>query len=360
LKRLRDALAALEKKAPEVPAAMGVAEGKVMDVPVLLRGDHLKPGKTVPRQVPQILAGAMPPAFDANQSGRLELARWLVRPDHPLTARVMVNRIWRWRFGRGIVPTPDNFGLLGEAPVNQPLLDWLAHRFIENKWSIKAMHRMMMLSSTYQMSAATDDRAARVDPENRLNWRANVKRLEAEAIRDNLLAVSGRLDRSMGGSLLHVKNREYFFDHPSKDTTKYDSRRRSVYLPVVRNNVYDVFQLFDFPDPAVASGDRATTTVATQALYFLNSDWVAQLCEDWAGTLLRDAGLDDAGRVELMYRQAYARQPTAKETEDALALVRRVETVLTRGVSRADRRRLQAWASLCQTVVSANEFVYVH
>ena len=133
-----------------------------------------------------------------------------------------------------------------------------------------------------------------------------------------------------------------------------------MYLPVVRNNVYDVFQLFDFPDPAVASGDRATTTVATQALFFLNSDWVAQLCEDWAGTLLKDTRLDDASRVERMYRQAYARQPTAKETEEALALVRRVETALTRGESRADRRRLQAWASLCQTVVSANEFVYVH
>src|SRR5207249_3946103 len=162
-------------------------------------------GKTIARQVPAVLAGATPTEFDAKQSGRLELARWLVRPDHPLTARVLVNRIWRWRFGQGIVPTPDNFGLLGEPPVNQPLLDWLAHRFVENKWSIKAMHRMMMLSSTYQMSTAVDAKAVLVDPENRLNWHANVNRLEAEAVRDNLLAVSGMLDRSMGGSLLHVK-----------------------------------------------------------------------------------------------------------------------------------------------------------
>lgn len=360
LKRLRDELAALEKSAPAMPAAMGVADGKVMDVPVFLRGDHLKPGKIVARQVPVILAGAGAPAFDDKHSGRLELARWLVRPDHPLTARVMVNRIWRWHFGKGIVPTPDNFGLLGEAPVNQLLLDWLAHRFIENKWSIKSMHRMMMLSSTYQLSAATDPKAVLIDPENRLNWRANVKRLEAEAIRDNLLAVSGLLDRSMGGSLLHVKNRDYFFDHTSKDTTKYDSRRRSLYLPVVRNNVYDVFQLFDFPDPAVANGDRATTTVATQALFLMNSDLVAQVCEQWAGSLLKVSQLDDAGRIHAIYRQAYAREPTVEEAARARTLVRSVETALTRGEPNADRRRLQAWASLCQTVVSANEFVYLH
>jgi hypothetical protein len=258
------------------------------------------------------------------------------------------------------VPTPDNFGLLGEAPVNQPLLDWLAHRFIENKWSIKAMHRLVMLSSTYQQDSSFREWMNRIDPENRWLGRFTPRRLEAEAIRDNLLAVSGRLDRSMGGSLLHLKNRAYFFDHTSKDTTKYDSRRRALYLPVVRNNVYDVFQLFDFPDPAVANGDRATTTVATQALFFLNSDWVAQLCEEWATTLLKDAGLDDAGRVDRMYRQAYARKPTPKESAEALELVRRVDTALARPESRADRRRLQAWASLCQTIMSANEFVYVN
>jgi hypothetical protein len=365
LKKLRDEVAALEKSAPEIPTAMGVAESKVTDLPVFLRGDHLRPGKLAPRQVPVVLAGAGPPTFDSKHSGRLELARWLVRPDHPLTARVMVNRLWRWHFGQGIVPTPDNFGLLGEAPVNQPLLDWLAHRFIESKWSIKAMHRLIMLSSVYQMASttdanATDTKAAAIDPENRLHGRANVRRLEAEAIRDNLLAVTGLLDRSMGGTLLHVKNREYFFDHTSKDTTKYDSRRRSLYLPVVRNNVYDVFQLFDFPDPAVSNGDRATTTVPTQALFFMNSDWVAQLCEEWAGALLKNGQQADAGRIDLIYRQAYARSPTAQEVEGAMSLMRGVEAALSRTEPMAERRRVQAWASLCQTIVSANEFIYVH
>ena len=147
-----------------------------------------------------------------------------------------------------------------------------------------------------------------------------MKRLEAEAIRDSLLAATGTLDRTMGGSLLHVKNREYLFDHTSKDGTRYESRRRALYLPVIRNNVYDMFQLFDFPDPAVANGDRATTTVAPQALFFLNSDWVAELCGQFADKLLA-GDLDDTGRVRRIYLQAFGREPTKRETERALALI---------------------------------------
>ena len=198
LKRLRDELARLEKNAPVVPTALGVTEGPIVDVPIHVRGSHLKLGKIVPRHVPQVLAGKQPPSFDAKQSGRMELARWLVRPEHPLTARVMVNRIWRWHFGRGIVRTPDNFGTLGDLPDNQPLLDWLTYRFMHGStgrsgepsrtsdatdpprlagptgkgWSLKAMHRLIMLSSTYQMSTLQDPKAAEFDPENRLHGRA--------------------------------------------------------------------------------------------------------------------------------------------------------------------------------------------
>src|SRR5207253_10298862 len=153
-----------------------------------------------------------------------------------------------------------------------------------------------------QMSVSADPQVREADPENRLHGGANVRRLEAEAIRDALLAVGGVLDRSKGGSLLHVKNREYLFDHTSKDTTSYDSRRRSLYLPVIRNHLYDVFPLFDFPDPAVPNGDRATTTVAPQALFLMNSAWVAQVCERLAGRLLDDAGADAAARVRRLYR----------------------------------------------------------
>ncbi|MGE3806860.1 MAG: DUF1549 domain-containing protein, partial [Gemmataceae bacterium] len=221
LKKLREELAKLEKAAPELPTAMGVTDGKVVDVAVHLRGDHLKLGDMVARRVPQVLADVEAPRFGTVHSGRLELARWLVRPEHPLTSRVIVNRVWRWHFGQGLVPTPDNFGRLGERPANQPLLDWLARRFIEEGWSLKKLHRRIMLSNTYQLNTKHPRGSFDADPENRLHWRANVRRLESEAIRDSLLAVSGTLDTTRGGSLLHVKNREFLFDHTSKDTTKY-------------------------------------------------------------------------------------------------------------------------------------------
>jgi hypothetical protein len=356
LKRLRDELAKLEKAGPTIPTAMGVADGTIMDAPTHPRGNHMKLGKVIPRHVPVILAKEHAPSFDAKTSGRLELARSLVQPDHPLTGRVMVNRIWRWHFGHGIVRSTDNFGTLGELPSDQLLLDWLALRFVEDRWSIKAMHRLIMLSSTYQMSASADPKA---DPENRFHGRANVRRLEAEAIRDAILAVGGVLDKSQEGSMLHVKNREYLFDHTSKDTTSYDSRRRSLYLPVIRNNVYDVFQLFDYPDPAVPSGDRATTTVAPQALFLLNSDFTMKICDHLAESLFKEAGLDDAGRVWHLYVKAYGREATDAETAKAIALVRDVDRAMQKREPNLDRRRLLAWSSLCQVVLSANEFVYV-
>jgi hypothetical protein len=216
-----------------------------------------------------------------------------------------------------------------------------------------------MLSSTYQMSASADARTRDADPENRLHSRANVRRLEAEAIRDSLLAVGGVLDKSQGGSMLHVKNRDYLFDHTSKDTTNYDSRRRSLYLPVVRNNVYDVLQLFDYPDPAIPSGDRPTTTVAPQALFLMNSDWTMKICDHLAESLFKEAGLDDAGRVRRLYVKAYCREATDAETAKAIALVGEVERALQKREPNLDRRRSLAWSSLCQVVVSANEFVYV-
>lgn len=359
LKQLRAGLAKLEKSGPPVPTAMGVMEGAIVDTPIHPRGNHLKTGKVVPRHVPAALAKTYAPSFDATKSGRLELANWLTRPDHPLTSRVMVNRIWRWHFGNGLVRSTDNFGMLGELPGDPSLLDWLATRFVEVRWSIKAMHRLIMLSSTYQMSANADPKTREADPENRLHGRANVRRLEAEAIRDAILAVSGALDKSQGGSMLHVKNREYLFDHTSKDTTNYDSRRRSLYLPVVRNNVYDVFQLFDFPDPAVPSGNRATTTVAPQALFVMNSDWTMKFCDHLAESLLKETGLDNLGRVQRLYLQAYGREASETEVGKAIALVGAIDRAMLEREPNLDRRRLLAWSSLCQLIVSANEFVYV-
>jgi hypothetical protein len=361
LKRLRDGLAALEKSAPEVTSAMGVSEGKVGDTYIHVRGSHMTPGPLVPRRVPRVLATSTPPHFGTAQSGRLELGRWLINENHPLTSRVIVNRIWRWHFGRGLVSTPDNFGEIGDRPHNQPLLDWLALRLVNGGWSIKAIHRVIMLSSTYQMGSDASSRAARIDPENRSMWRMDVRRLEAEAIRDALLFVAGTLDRTIKGSLLTVKNRDYFFDHTSHDTTKYDSPRRSVYLPVVRNHLYDMFQLFDSSDASVTTGDRATTTIAPQALFMMNSDLVLQAARDTAAGLLGRRELDTAGRISLLYEKAYGRLPSSAESGRAAADLKRFEDALAAENEGADEtaRRLGAWQALCQMILASNEFIYI-
>jgi hypothetical protein len=359
LEKARAELAALEKSAPELPSAMGVTEGTPTDVPVLPRGNHLTPAEVVARRFPVVLAGKDQPALPKDHSGRLELARWLTDPKNPLTARVLVNRVWRWHFGTGLVRSVDNFGLLGEKPTHPELLDRLATDFVKDGWSLKKLHRRIMLTASYQMSSAHDPKAALADPDNRLLWRANVRRLEAEAVRDSLLAVGGLLDRAAGGpALAHVKNRDYLFDHTSKDQTNYASDRRSVYLPVIRNNLYDVFQLFDAPDPAVPNGDRASTTVPTQALFFMNSDLAARSADALAGRLLARPGLDDAGRVRLLFALAYGRPPSEEEVKRVTAGVVAFDAGFADEADSTKRRR-KAWSAACQVVLAANEFIYV-
>jgi hypothetical protein len=390
LKKLRDELAALEKAKLDLPSAMGVTEDQVVDLAIHVRGNPLKLGEVVPRRTPPVVRGPASPQFTDKQSGRKQLAEWLVDPRHPLTARVFVNRVWRWHFGRGIVRTTDNFGLLGEAPSHPELLDWLARRFIADGWSIKSLHRRILNSSTYQQASSTSpplslsqgfprsaasDAAtksvaaerenhpdkqgggeAHFDPENRLFARADVRRLEAEAVRDSLLAIGGQLDLTMGGSLLKIKNREFFFDHTSKDLTTYDSRRRSLYLPIVRNNVYDVFQLLDFPDPAVSSGNRAATVVAPQALLMLNSDLVMQAATGFADRLLSDSS-DDDQRLSRLYVMAYGREPSAAERQADRAFLAEVAQGLANDGD--EKRQKQAWVTLCHVALAANEFMYV-
>jgi len=357
LKQLREELAALEKAAPELPSAMGATEFNVAEVPIHIRGNHLKLGEIAPRQVPIVFASVERPRFTTDQSGRLELADWLTRPEHPLTYRVLVNRVWRWHFGKGLVRTPDNFGMLGEAPTHPELLDWLTCRFVERGTSIKELHRLIMLSSTYQQSSQPALETAKADPENRFWGRFEVRRLEAEAVRDALLAVGGKLDRTMGGSLLTVKNRAYFFDHTSKDLTTYESDRRSVYLPVVRNNVYDVFQLLDYPDAAVTTGDRATTTVAPQALLMLNSDLIARSSEALADRVaMPDPNEEQC--IERIYQLAYSRPPTEVEVAAGKQFLRGAHQVLTATEADASKRSRLAWAAYCQTILAANEFIY--
>ena len=356
LKKLREVVAALEKDAPEIPSTMGVTDSTnvVKTMPVHIRGSHLTLGKPIPRGFPQVMQFASLRAeMPEKQSGRLELARWLASVEHPLTARVIVNRIWRWHFGQGLVGSTDNFGVLGERPSHPELLDWLARRFITEGWSVKSMHRLIMSSAAYQRTTkpAADARRSVVDPENRLLSHFPIRRLEAEEVRDAVLFVAGTLDRTMGGKTIPVKNREFFFNHTSKDATTYDSPRRALYLPVVRNNVYDLFEQFDFPDPAVPNGNRNATVVAPQALLMMNSDLVAKAAEKLASTLLASAS-DDARRVELAYQKAYARQPTAKELGRAKKFLAEFKADSAASPS--------AWTLFCQSLLAANEFIYLN
>ena len=360
LTELREEKKALEESAPKLPEAMVVSdEAQPQNVRIHIRGSHLTRGAEVPRRFPRIVAGDDQPFIGDDRSGRLELALWLTNPRHPLTARVMVNRIWQWHFGTGLVRTPDNFGRLGERPTHPQLLDWLATQFVESGWSIKAMHRLIMLSATYQMSSAGSSRAAEIDPENRWYARINKQRLDAEAIRDAILAVSGQLDGRMRGTQLQTPNRNYVTSTANVNPVVYQSPRRSIYLPIVRSALYDVFQAFDFPDPSVPNGQRQITTVAPQALFMMNSQFVADQAEAFAQSLLSDVAADNMTRVETAYRLAYSRLPTPEEAATALAYLEDYAEALGARETTKEKRQQRAWQSLCRAIISANEFVYL-
>jgi mono/diheme cytochrome c family protein len=349
--------AAIVKAAPPMRRAMGVREGEIQNVRIHYRGNHTTLGPEVPRQFPRVLAGERQTPIDGNQSGRLQLAQWLTQPDHPLTARVMVNRIWRWHFGRGLVRTVDNFGKLGERPTNQPLLDWLAVEFVKSGWSMKALHRLIMQSSVYQMSTQFDAQAAAADPENLLYWRFERRRLEAEEVHDALLAVGGRLDRTLGGTTTTFKEREYVSGTGSR-VLAYNSARRTIYLPVLRSAVYEVLQAFDFADPSTLEGNRATTTVAPQALFMMNGKLVAENATALAESLLERGELDDAARVRAAFAAVLNRPATRSDVDRSLQFVRELQNQAGAEASPADVRR-SAWGSLCRVLLASNEFIYV-
>jgi len=343
-----------------IPAAMVAREDKVVNARINIRGNHLALGDEVPRQFPRILAGENQQPLGANGSGRLELAKWLTDANHSLTARVMVNRVWAWHFGDGIVRSTDNFGLEGEAPNNQPLLDYLAIEFARGGWSIKSLHRLMMLSSTYQRSSAYNADSARKDPENRSLWRMNRRRLEAEEIRDALLMASGQLDFTFGGSLIpQILNHDLPKDEPEKILKEaYKSTRRSVYLPVIRSGLYDMFEVFDFADPGVVAGRRNSSTVAPQALFMMNSDLVWQVSEKMSDDVLQAGASTEGEVVRKLYQQLYGRPPEESEISRALKLAKKQEQSLA-GSEYPQEVKRRAWAGLCRALVAANEFVYV-
>ncbi len=355
----------------ETPAVRD--DARPTDVRIHIRGNHLTLGKSVPRGVPQFLAGQRSLTVPTTNSGRRELAEWIASAENPLTARVMVNRVWQHHFGEGIVRTPDNFGRLGDEPTHPELLDWLAKRFINDGWSLKKLHKFILLSDTYQQSsrisragtvpaefaflgipmpALTVHDLADVDPENRLMGRFPRQRLEAEAIRDSILAVAGSLERTMKGSLYSGANLEYVVP------VKYNTNRRSIYLPVVRNNVYDLFQAFDFVEPHVVTGKRATTVVPSQALFMMNNPFVQAQAKAFAELLLQHEGSTEE-RIALAYQRALSRLPLNSEVQRTVQFLERLDRALANSEPGSKARTIRVWQSWCQVLMSSSEFLTI-
>lgn len=347
--RVASELEDLKARHAEVAVVMSVEEAEPRDVPVHIRGSHLNlASEPVPRGFLRTFEGQLEsPAISSAASGRLELAEWLTDPGHPLTARVMVNRIWQHHFGQGLVRTPSDFGFRGAAPTHPELLDWLSLRFIEDGWSVKQMHRRIIRSRVYQM-ASDDGPAVAVDPENRLLWRQNRVRLDAEPIRDALLAVTRELDLSLGGNLEDTP-RDSLYARTTEEP--FGTNRRAIHLPIVRNRVHEMLSVFDYIDAGVHLEQRPTTTVAHQALFVMNNPWVMERGEALAGQLLQ---IDDAGkRLEEAYLRLYARPPRPDEREAA-------EGYLQAFAQRYGDGDDAAWRSLTRVLLTLNEFLYVN
>ena len=366
----------VESRPPSIDIGIAVEEAEARDLPIFIRGDHTnKQDEVVPRGYLTVLEGrAEAPSIPPDSSGRLELAEWMTDPEHPLTARTIVNRVWAWHFGEGLVSTPSNFGLRGGRPTHPELLDWLARRFIADGWSIKELHRRIMNSAVYRSSGAPDPHAIATDPGNDLLWRRAPRRLEAEIVRDAILEVGGSLDRTVGGSLLRTGNFGYVTNDQSRSNERYVATRRGLYMPVIRNDMYELFATFDYTDPSVSFDRRPSTVVAQQSLFMMNSPMVASQAENLARRLLGDPMIEhDRDRVDRVYRICFARPATEDEIDRALSFLQRIESRSVEAASVAwpppaamnDEEpvaigsRLGAWRSLCRVMISSNEFIYV-
>lgn len=340
--KLQQELSGLRKTAAsiKVETAHSLREGNSRDMPVYLQGNPTKHGDVAPRGLLPILTRGKRLPFKPKGSGRLQLAQSVASKDNPLTARVIVNRVWRGHFGYGLVRTPSNFGSLGERPSHPLLLDYLVHRFIESGWSLKWLHREIMLSATYQQSAAMNDKNYAVDPENRLLWRMNRRRLEVEPWRDAMLAVSGRLDKTLGG--------------PSSRLADANNRRRTLYGFISRHQLNDLLRLFDFPDPNITSDKRTVTTVPLQQLFVLNSDFMTAQAKALAARLQQDKNQTTADRIRHAYLLLYSRPATAAEVKIGASFL---ETVASSSDSKRDG--LSPWEQYALALLGANEFTFI-
>jgi len=330
-----------KKNAPPMYAvAHGIADAAPTDMKVFIRGNPARQGELAPRRFLRVLSTDEPEKFH-DGSGRRELAEAIASPNNPLTARVMINRLWQHHFGRGLVGTPSNFGSLGEQPTHPELLDYLAVRFVELGWSIKAIHRELMLSATYQLSSSGDAKNEQSDADNRWLWRMNRERLDVESWRDSLLAVSGNLDPQLGG--------------PSTDLGQASNKRRTVYAKISRHELDGLLRLFDFPDANITSDKRSETTVPQQQLFVLNSPFMIEQAKALAARLQKDPALtDDPARVKQVFLLAYGRPATAEEVNLIVSYLGGVDADDVKSANKLTR-----WERVAQAMLGANEFMYV-
>lgn len=336
-----------KKKAalPKVAEIMSIYEGEEPgDYHLLIRGDVHNLGKVVPRGFVTVAQLQDSISIPNETSGRLEMAQWIASPQNPLTARVYVNRIWRHLFGSGLVRTVDNFGIRGELPSHPELLDHLALKLIENGWSTKSMIREIVLSKTYQLSSESTTKQRAADPDNRLLTHQNHRRLDAEAIRDTILFVSGNLDLSQHDQTIKANTKSeygYQFQNPY----------RSVYVPVFRNRLHELLAIFDFPDPNLSVGNRNTSTLSTQALYLMNNPFVMKQSQNLAQRLIKEYPVDQSARIDTLFRMTIGRFPKTNEKTDA-------ELFLNQSKSKVGSSEMESWTVLCQTVIACIDFRY--
>lgn len=362
VKKIQGELIALNDPAVHGPVALGVREAaKAADTEVRIRGEAEKLGPVVPRGFLSLFDVPGAPKINPGQSGRLELAQWLTSEKNPLTPRVMANRVWQHLFGQGLVGSVDNFGVTGNLPSHPELLDYLAARFVQEGWSVKKLVRALVLSRAYQLGSEAPAANVAADPANRLLWRHSPRRLEAEEIRDAMLAAGGKLElsRPKGSAAMDMKVIELTNVGPEAkrlQAAAESSTHRSVYLPLLRTLTPRALAVFDFAEQGMVTGSRDTTTVATQALYLLNDPFVRHQALALAQRLLGRNDLDDAGRVDLAYQLTLSRRSTAKECERVKTYLAEYEAAAR---EEAKDARTVAWGSFCQALLASAEFRFV-
>ncbi|MGE5192358.1 MAG: DUF1549 and DUF1553 domain-containing protein [Deltaproteobacteria bacterium] len=372
---IQEQIRRLREATPDLPRAYYLNEpsNAPPETHVLLRGKPSRPGIVAPPGVPAVLVSQQPellPPDERTSRRRLSLARWLTDPKHPLTARVMVNRVWQFHFGEGLVRTPSDFGVMGDPATHPELLDYLAGEFIRHGWSLKWLHRLIMTSNTYRMSKEWNAEYGKTDPENRLLWRFPYRRLEVEAIRDSMLAVSGRLNPKMyGPAMFPFIPPEALAGNsdPDKIWPAYDeaeASRRTVYAFIKRSLVVPMIEVLDLCDTTKSSAKRAVTSVAPQALTLFNGRFVNEQAGHFARRLEKEAGDDPGRQIERAYQLALCRPPTAAEKKTMLEFLAAEaaglaeESAGSAAPQEAATARHKALDQLCRVIFNLNEFVY--